>query len=166
MLDTGVSLIGAVALMLGLMARTLPSDRWLSRVNIVSLLLWAFYFCLLGGYGAVTSLLIGAAVALSVELRRTALSRAFLALEFVMIPVIGVLAGPREILPLIGGVTFSTGVAFLSGTRLTLALLAGEGIWLSYGIWTGATFGVLAALAAMSALLVRSLRRWRARSAP
>jgi hypothetical protein len=166
MLDTGIFLIGAAALMLGLMARTLPSDRWLTRVNIVSLLLWATYFCLIGGYGAVTSLLIGVAVALSAELRMTSLSRGLLALEFVMIPVIGTLAGPREILPLIGGVTFSTGVAFLSGTRLTLVLLAGEGIWLSYAIWTGAMFGVLAALAAMSALLVRSLRRWLARSAP
>ena len=159
MLDTGVSLIGGAALVLGLMARTLPSDRWLTRINIASLLLWASYFCLLGGYGAVTSLLIGVAVALSVELRMTGLSRGFLALEFVMIPVIGALAGPREILPLIGGVTFSTGIAFLSGTRLTLAILAGEGIWLSYAIWTGATFGMLAALAAMTALLVRTLRR-------
>lgn len=166
MLDAGIFLIGAAALMLGLMARTLPSDRWLTRVNIVSLLLWATYFCLIGGYGAVTSLLIGVAVALSVELRMTSLSRGLLALEFFMIPVIGALAGPREILPLIGGVTFSTGVTFLSGTRLTLVLLAGEGIWLSYAIWTEAMFGVLAALAAMSALLVRSLRRWLARSAP
>lgn len=166
MIDTGVTLIGGVALVLGLMARSLPNDRWLTRLNIVSLLLWATYFGLIGGYGAVTSLLIGVAVALSVELRITALSRGFLALEFVMIPVIGALAGPREILPLIGGVTFSTGVAFVSGTRLTLVILAGEGIWLSYAIWTGATFGMLAALAAMSALLVRSIRRWLARSAP
>ena len=160
MFDVLYPMIGSVALILGLVARALPSDRWLTRLNIGSLLLWATYFLLIGGHGAVTSLLIGVAVAFSAEARKPRLSRGFLVLELLMIPVIGIMLGPRETLPLFGGVMFSVGVAFFSGTKLTLAFLTGELIWLCYAIWLGATFGILAAMAAITALLVRSVRRW------
>lgn len=159
MLDNLAPLLGALAICLGLLARSMPMDRALAGLNIASLLLWASHFLLLGGYGAAASLTIGAAISAAAVTGRVVLSRGLLVIEVAMIPLTGVLVGLREMVPLAGGALFSFGVAFFGGKALTLAFLAGELIWLTYSIWLGASFAIANGLMAILALALRTVRQ-------
>ena len=64
-----------------LVQRVLPGDLWLTRMNIASLVFWIVYYLLVDGPGAVTSLVLGLAVAVSAEMRMRRLSRACLGLS-------------------------------------------------------------------------------------
>lgn len=145
----------AAGQLVSLVQRALPGDLWLTRMNIASLVFWIVYYLLVDGPGAVTSLVLGLAVAVSAEMRMRRLSRACLGLELLAIPVVGVVAGPLEMVPVIGGAMFSTGVALFSGERLTMAFLAGALSWLLYTSLIGATLGVVSAVVASTALSIR-----------
>lgn len=157
--DTVAPLLGAMAICVGLLARSMPVDRALAGLNVASLVLWASHFLLLGGYGAAASLTIGAAISAAAITGRVRLSRGLLVIEVAMIPLTGTLVGLREMVPLAGGAVFSLGVAFFRGRALTLAFLAGELIWLIYSIWLGASFAIANGLMAILALVIRTVRQ-------
>lgn len=140
--------------------RIMANDKLLRGLNIASLLFWTVYYLTLGGHGAVVSMALGLAVALSAELRLPRLSYALLAVEILAIPVAAFVATPVEVIPLVGGVMFSGGVTLFTGPRLTLAFLAGETIWLVYALLIGAALGVLSALIVIAVLGVRAGLRY------
>ena len=142
-----------------IIAKIVAHDRLLRGLNIASLVVWALYYLLIGGYGAVASMVIGLAVAVTSEMRLTRLSHTLLAIEILAIPTALLLAGPLEAVPLLGGVMFSGGVALFAGSRLTLSFLAGEVIWLVYALLIGAALGALSAFVVILALLGREALR-------
>jgi len=143
-----------------LSARIMANDKLLRGLNIASLLFWMVYYLTLGGHGAVASMALGLAVAIAAELRMPRLSYALLAVELLAIPIAAFVATPVEVVPLVGGVMFSGGVTLFTGTRLTLAFLAGEAIWLVYALIIGAALGVLSALVVIAILGVRTGMRY------
>ena len=137
-----VQALGVLAMCFDVYATLNKSDKRLVLFHVLGCYTYAIHFYLLGAVsGAVTELLSGTRLAVSMFNKHKYIAYGFIAVYLALIPVL--VTTPLDALPLIASIIFTIAVYFLEGIRMRLLFLCNFILWLTYCIYTGSLGGMI-----------------------
>lgn len=133
--------VGALAAAGDLYATTHKNDRRFMIVIVISSLVWAAHYALLGAWSAVgADLLTSARYLGALYLRKTAVAVIFMSFYLIAIPF--TYDGPIDILPYAAGFISTYALFFFHGVRMRLVFIVAHVLWVAYAFTESSVPGV------------------------